>query len=89
MTERPAADRGRATSTADVTAVIVRTVAEREGTDPMALPPLYDSVDVEALAAVIDSMDTEPSAARVRFSYVGYTVTVDAAGRVMVDDESA
>lgn len=89
MTDWSAANHDSVNSSATLTAAIVRSVADREGTDPMALPPLYDSVDVDALARVVASMDTESTAGRVRFSYCGYIVTVDAAGQVTVDDESA
>lgn len=56
---------------------LVRTITNRieelEGTDGPDLRPLYEAVDVDALEAVIDSID---GPFEIRFTYVGYTVTV-------------
>ena len=87
MTRWAASDGGTASSTATLTSAIVRSVADREATDPKSLPPLYYSVDVEALAAVVESMD-EQSAGRVSFSYNGYAITVDGAGRITIDERA-
>ena len=51
---------------------VVATVAERAGTDPVALPPLYDTIDPDALDAIF--RDGRPG--RVSFGYAGYEVTV-------------
>ena len=41
----------------DLTAQIVTTVAQTENTDAEDLPPLYDAVDVEALAQLIGDVE--------------------------------
>lgn len=64
----------------DLVLTLAEKVASREGTRPTALPPLYETVDPDALAAVVDSAPAETTA--VRFDYCGYTVTVDGTGDV-------
>ena len=54
---------------------VVERIAEREGVDPLDLPPLHSSIDPDALAAVVDGRITE---AKITFTYCGYEVTVDA-----------
>lgn len=51
---------------------IVSRVGELEETDPLDLPPLAETVDVDALERAIDSVD---GPFRVQFTYCGYTVT--------------
>lgn len=50
-------------------------VAERSGLDPVALPPLYDCIDVDALEAAVGDERRAGSDIRVRFEYAGYVVT--------------
>lgn len=50
---------------------IVTAVAEREGTDPEILPPLFEAVDTEAVESLLQREDV-----RVSFTYCGYRVTV-------------
>ncbi|NUC72561.1 hypothetical protein HTZ84_09605 [Haloterrigena sp. SYSU A558-1] len=52
---------------------IVEQVAEHENVDPVELPPLYDTVDVESLEALFENSHSD---IRVQFSYIGYDVTV-------------
>ncbi|WP_083909400.1 HalOD1 output domain-containing protein [Natronococcus amylolyticus] len=56
---------------------IVNRVADMEEQDPLDLPPLYDSVDVDAL-------DRLSKSSKVQFNYVGYDITVDS-GTITVD----
>lgn len=49
---------------------IVTAVAEREGTDPEALPPLFYAIDTEALETLLSGEDV-----RVSFTYCGYRIT--------------
>jgi len=63
---------------------IVSAIAEQTDTDVLDLPPLNDSVDTDALTALLRSEGT----ARVEFEYVGHTVVVDGDGRVRVTDEA-
>ena len=65
---------------------VIETVADAEGVDETELPPLYEVCDPEALDALF-----QPSRERnvealneVRFQYCGYTVCVDAQGRVLL-----
>ena len=47
-------------------------IAAREGRDVTDLPPLYDTVDPEAVGSVLES----PAAVTVEFEYEGYRVAV-------------
>lgn len=58
--------------TQQIVVSIVDEVAERSGRDSLDLPPLYDSVDPEALERLVETM----SAGEVSFPYAGYDVTV-------------
>ena len=63
------------TTDAELPVRIVETVANRAGADAMALPPLYDAIDPDALELVLARDATEPIT--VAFTYVGYRVTVE------------
>lgn len=60
---------------------VVETVAAAEGTDPTALPPLYDTVDPESFSR---SLNSDVS---VEFTYCGYRVVVRGEGGVEIADE--
>lgn len=52
--------------------VVIETIAEREGVDPVDLrEPLYEVIDPEALDAIVQSGDV-----RVTFDYHGYSISV-------------
>lgn len=53
---------------------IVRRVAEVEGVEPDELPPLYESIDPDALATLLES---SAETMTVEFSYLDYRVIVD------------
>ena len=59
---------------------ILDSVAEREGTDPLHLPPLGEVVDTDALTALLGG-GTMVSAS---FEYNGYEVRVDSDGGVSI-----
>ncbi|WP_339102838.1 HalOD1 output domain-containing protein [Haloterrigena salinisoli] len=59
-----------------VTEIVTR-VSEMEGTDPLDLPPLYDSIDPEALDRLADSSD-------IRFEYAGYSIAIEN-GTIAID----
>jgi hypothetical protein len=63
---------------------IVSKVAEREGTEPSELEPLYEAIDPDALATLF--RDTR---GRLRFTYVGYEVVVTHGGEVRVSAEKS
>ena len=73
-------------SEAPVSQTVVLAVAEATGEDPIELPPLYDTVDPDALNELFDS--DAPGAERVdghvEFAYADCDVTVRADGRVTV-----
>jgi hypothetical protein len=60
-----------------VTAVLAA-VAESEGCDPLDLPPLYERVDPEALAA----LPRDTGFFEISFRYCGHLVTVAGDGDV-------
>ncbi|WP_255198053.1 HalOD1 output domain-containing protein [Halorarius litoreus] len=69
---------------ATITESIVGAVAEREGTDALSLPPLYNAVDIDALEALVAHADASTGLS-VTFRYVGWDVTVYADGSVTVE----
>lgn len=56
-----------------ITADILDRVAEAEECDPLDLPPLYHSIDADALERCVASAD---SPVTLQFTYCTYTVTV-------------
>jgi len=56
---------------------IVERVGEIEEQDPLDLPPLYDSVDPDALDRLAES-------SKIQFEYLGYNITVDS-GTITID----
>ncbi|WP_049922760.1 HalOD1 output domain-containing protein [Halopiger djelfimassiliensis] len=56
-------------------------IAAREDRDRTALPPLYDSIDPEALTAVLESN----ADVRVRFEYEGYRVVIGSDEVTVID----
>lgn len=57
--------------TEHITAKIIEKVASTEHVEPSELPPLYHSIDTDALSRIVE---TEPI--RVEFEYLQYTVVV-------------
>lgn len=55
-----------------ISAQIVQSVGTHTETNPLALPPLSDAVDPDALETAIRTM----SAGKIQFEYAGHTVTV-------------
>ncbi|WP_435064375.1 HalOD1 output domain-containing protein [Halobaculum sp. EA56] len=71
----------------ELTVGITDAVCEHTGTDPSDLPPLYDAVDPEVLAAVVDGEDVpdaDATARRFVFEYAGHEVVVRSDGTVRV-----
>lgn len=58
-------------------------IAAREDRDPTGLPPLHETVDPEALTAVLES---NPEVT-VRFAYAGYRVVVDPDEVTVIDPD--
>lgn len=64
---------------------LVRAVAEARDVDPMDLRPVYESVDVEALATLFQSDAAEGREDYASFTVAGCDVTVYASGRIDVE----
>lgn len=65
---------------------ISKTIAEQTDTDISAFPPLYETIDPDALDAFLrcsNSPDARPERS-VEFSYCTYRVTVDSTGQVQL-----
>lgn len=76
-----------AVDTDEVHERIVDGIAALEGTDPMELPPLFDAVDPDALAAIFATTESGGRrAGRVEFTYADHRVAVafDEAGTPVV-----
>jgi hypothetical protein len=67
---------------------VVRRISEVDDTPQTDLDPLFDSVDPEALNTLFENVDNGPdrSDGFVRFTHLGYDVTVSADGNVEVTD---
>jgi hypothetical protein len=63
---------------------VVHAVASATDTDPLELPALYETIDPDALNAIIGSM----ADGKVVFEYADCTVTVDSLGDIYVDGSS-
>ena len=76
----------RTAETDPVSQTVVLAVADATGDDPMELPPLYDTVDPDALNELFDPSTggAVGRSGRVEFTYAGCDVTVHADERVAV-----
>lgn len=63
---------------------VVQSVATTTKTDPLELPPLYDAIDPDALAGVVDGM----TRGEVTFTYADCTVTVTETGLITVEPDA-
>lgn len=71
-------DQTLAVDTDEVCERIVDGVAALEGADPIALPPLFDAVDPDALAAIFSPSESgDRRSGYVGFTYAGHRVRVD------------
>lgn len=80
---------GRPTKTTDdrpFSQRVIDQVAANEGVDPLALPPLYETLDPEVLDALIEShSDRTDGGLSVNFTYQNYSVHVRGDGSVDVE----
>jgi len=67
---------------------IVEAVAETAGVDPLELPPLYETIDPEAIDALIADLEAgqSTSADIIKFAYADHMVTVHSDQTVEVTD---
>lgn len=63
---------------------VVKAVAEYSETDVFDLPPLYDSIDPDALERIIPSM----TQGTVSIVYADQRITIDSHGTITVEDHS-
>lgn len=74
--------------TRGVSEQIISEVANRTNADPMDLPPLYESIDPDALEALFAPTKSGGIRfGRVEFPYAGYDVTVEFDGQPVVTVE--
>ena len=69
-------------SSVTLSEAIVVAVAEREGMSPLEIPPLFETIDPDAL----DSLFRERSAGRVSFEYAGYEVVICGRDRLLLHE---
>ena len=60
---------------------IVEAIAEEEGVDAVELPPLGETLDTDALEALVGSGGD----VTISFEYAGYRVGVDSRGTVTIE----
>lgn len=65
---------------------VLSAVAEVEESTPVELPPLYESIDPEALNDLFTSR-AEPAVKKITFQYAGYGITVHGSGEVEIQSE--
>lgn len=58
---------------------VISAVSEHAGVEPLELPPLYDSVDADALDALFASLAAKTTPTTFRFHFDGHLVTVSGA----------
>lgn len=65
-----------------LTTTVANTVAKMDGTDVTELEPLYETIDTDALNALLDAPKAQIG---VTFEYDGHLVEVTKDGEVIVD----
>ena len=62
----------------DVSVAVVTAIATKRGVEPTELPPLYESIDPDALDALFaPTRSGGPRRGRLEFTYDGHEVAVD------------
>jgi len=61
---------------------VIEGVASATGTDEMELPPLYESVDTDALNELVES----PGYVEISFVYAGQEVRIENDGEISVSE---
>lgn len=66
---------------------VVEAISNLEGVEPTDLPPIYESVDVDALDRVVEHRRDHPSSTvGVCFTYYGWNVFLRGDGRIVIGD---
>ncbi|OVE83836.1 HalOD1 output domain-containing protein [Natronolimnobius baerhuensis] len=66
-----------------VTEAVIDAVATATGTDPIELPPLYDSIDPDALNTLFDRQ-REGAGLEMAFFYADYHIAIEGGDRIIV-----
>ncbi len=64
---------------------IIRKIAAVTGEEPTELPPIYDTIDPEALDKIVNSVASEDF--EIEFVYGDYRVMIDETGVVTIDNK--
>lgn len=73
--------------TEEVTAEVVSTVADRKRVSEETLPPLYDSIEPNALAELYEHADNaSDTELLVKFSYAGHRITIEGPGEIYIEE---
>ncbi|AEH36407.1 HalOD1 output domain-containing protein [Halopiger xanaduensis] len=67
-----------------ITVAVIDAVSRVAGVAPTALPPLYETIDPDALDGVFDAGSSDGESVRVAFSYADHEVVVQGGPRVTV-----
>lgn len=67
-----------------VSHAVTRAVSDFEGCDVKSLPPLQDSIDVDAINLIFDR--ASGSAPHLLFDYTGVSVSIDSDDSIVVKD---
>lgn len=80
------------TSDEAISQQVVEAVADAKGVDPLDLPPLYNTVDPDALDSLFSHAESHSAIAELRFTIEGCEVLIRGSGEVVVttgEDEPA
>lgn len=64
---------------------LVQKVAAYTGTEPMELPPLYDTIDPKSIDACVNKI----ASFDLSFRYAGVPITVESNGVIQLGEESS
>ncbi|SDQ91495.1 HalOD1 output domain-containing protein [Natronobacterium texcoconense] len=64
---------------------VVETVASVTGQEPLEMPPLFESIDTEALDELVAASEARGKPVKVSFTYQDCLVTVSSRGDVVVE----
>lgn len=65
---------------------VIESVSERTATDPVDLPPLYESIDPDALNALFETTASGTvRRGRIEFTYAGCSVVVSSSDGITVE----
>ena len=65
---------------------ILDAVADAAGRDPLDLPPIYETVDPDALDGLLGGSAFADSSLAIRFEYAGHVVIARSDGEVIVTE---